>query len=804
MAGNARFHNKWHRRNHHSLPSQGYPDSGTDPIASPEEPFYGDFVVYNSISAHENLFIDGDATIQGSLSVYGNLTYLETIVSVTSALSVVNHGTGPALTVMQYGAEPVARFIDADADGGPKTALFIDDNGYIVTGGATPAVKYTSDSGGNKIMDVTFNGDAYSTKGMIWETPDANTVYVSTTGSDSNTGLNRSQKVRTIKKAAQIVFDRYGPNKATIIVESGNYYEDNPIYIVAGTSLIGEGFLRRVNLYSNNRPFDYFWLNTACYMWGFTFRNMIEPAAATAFPVLLSATPAYQVAFNTPGYEISTTRGGGPFGLKLVSPPYVTTSPYTQGCSSITNYLTSTPTLQTAYAQATDLSKVNGLSAIADIDATFNTIKRIIIGGPGDYTAYAHTPLPGSTDAADLIDLNINFIASEVVAYVNAAFPFLVYNQNTCRRDLVTYILPGISSDLRSGTNTRSIENGIGYWDGIGGRYIPANQVAATCGALDYAKHLCKYVSVNAPPPIPGGGTGIRVDGSHALGFLRSFVTDSFTQFNQGGKGVHILNAGYAQLVSTFTICTTEGVFCESGGQCSISTSNCSFGLSGLVATGKTEFPVLTGYMYRTTGKTENAMYITGVTPKPLSSFVAAIQAGFSLSGIPIETPYDGLLIKAFDDPASRINPDLNPTGETYYHSIIAVSALKYPGDDPYSYRITLTKNTLLPLTATPAEPRYVEFYLRSLIASSSHAFEYIGTGTELAKAVPALGGIPINANEAVYSDNGIVYYSSTNEKGDFKVGSGFTIVQSKGSVVGLSFDKSILSLVTPLILSLE
>jgi hypothetical protein len=705
---------------------------------------------------------------------------------------------------MQYGTQPVARFIDADADGGPKTALFIDDNGYIVTNGATPATKYTAGAGGNKTMDVTFNGDAYASKGMIWETPDANTVYVSTTGSDDNSGLNRSQKVRTIKKAAKIVFDRYGPNKATIIVEAGNYYEDNPIYIVAGTSLIGEGFLRRVNLYSNNRPLDYFWLNTACYIWGFTFRNMIEPAAATAFPVLLSATPAYQVAFNTPGYEISTTRGGGPFGLKLVSPPYVTTSPYTQGCSSITSYLTSSPTLQTVYTQTTDLTKQYGLSANADIEATFDTIKRIIIGGPDDYTAYSHAPLAGSTAAADLIDLNIDFIASEVVAYVNAAFPFLVYNQNTCRRDLVTYILPGITSDLRSGTNAQSILNGIGYWDGIGGRYIPANQVAATCCALDYAKQLCRYVSVNQTPAIPGGGTGIRIDGSHALGFLRSFVTDSFTQFNQGGKGVHVLNAGYAQLVSTFTICTTEGVFCESGGQCSISTSNCSFGLSGLVATGKTAYPVLTGYMYRTTALADNVMFISGVTPKPLSAFTSALQAGYALSGIPIEKPYDGLLIKAYDDPASRVNPELNPDGDTYYHSILAVSGLDTYGDGPDAFRITVVNNTVAPLTASLAEPRYVEFYLRSIIASSSHAFEYIGTGTELAKAVPALGGIPINANEAVYSDNGIVYYSSTNEKGDFKVGSGFTIVQNRGTVSGLSFDKSILALVTPLILSLE
>ena len=107
-------------------------------------------------------------------------------------------------------------------------------------------------------------------------------------------------------------------------------------------------------------------------------------------------------------------------------------------------------------------------------------------------------------------------------------------------------------------------------------------------------------------------------------------------------------------------------------------------------------------------------------------------------------------------------------------------------------------------MTASQIEPKYVEFYLRSQIASSSHAFEYIGTGIELEKAVPALGGKPVNDNEAVYSNNGIVYYSSTNERGDFKVGGGFTIKQEKGTVEGVDFNKSILALVTPLILSLD
>lgn len=80
-------------------------------------------------------------------------------------------------------------------------------------------------------------------------------------------------------------------------------------------------------------------------------------------------------------------------------------------------------------------------------------------------------------------------------------------------------------------------------------------------------------------------GTGMRVDGNYALG-TKSMVVDAFTQYNQGGIGVHMLNSGYTQLVSVFTICCDKGILCESGGFCSITNSNSSFGNYALYADG--------------------------------------------------------------------------------------------------------------------------------------------------------------------------------------------------------------------------
>jgi len=83
-------------------------------------------------------------------------------------------------------------------------------------------------------------------------------------------------------------------------------------------------------------------------------------------------------------------------------------------------------------------------------------------------------------------------------------------------------------------------------------------------------------------------GTGVRVDGNY-VGGLRSMVLDAYTQFNQGGIGVHLLNKGYMQLVSLFTICCEYSVLAENGGFGSITNSNTSFGRFGLVADGASE-----------------------------------------------------------------------------------------------------------------------------------------------------------------------------------------------------------------------
>ena len=97
------------------------------------------YTSYNQISSqYVTNNYNGNVTIMGSLSVLGDISYIDTTVTVTSALSVVNVGTGPAFTVNQTGAQPIAVFLD---DG--INPVIIADGGNLGIGLTNPTAKLT-------------------------------------------------------------------------------------------------------------------------------------------------------------------------------------------------------------------------------------------------------------------------------------------------------------------------------------------------------------------------------------------------------------------------------------------------------------------------------------------------------------------------------------------------------------------------------------------------------------------------------------------------------------------------------------
>jgi hypothetical protein len=123
--------------------------------------------VYSAYNQLSSSFVtnnyNGNVTILGSLSVLGDITYIDTAVTVTSALSVINLGTGPALVINQKGSQPIANFLDDDV-----SSLYIADGGNVGINITNPLARFTvngavSSSGNITTQDITAQNITTST-----------------------------------------------------------------------------------------------------------------------------------------------------------------------------------------------------------------------------------------------------------------------------------------------------------------------------------------------------------------------------------------------------------------------------------------------------------------------------------------------------------------------------------------------------------------------------------------------------------------------------------------------------------------
>ena len=94
-----------------------------------------------------------------------------------------------------------------------------------------------------------------------------------------------------------------------------------------------------------------------------------------------------------------------------------------------------------------------------------------------------------------------------------------------------------------------------------------------------------------------------------------------------------------------------------------------------------------------------------------------------------------------------------------------------------------------------------VNFYQQSYISASGYLFEYVGAGTQYG-ALPQVGTAdPDQGKETVQLNNGKVFFTSTDQNGDFRIGPTLVISQSTGVLAGRTFEKSLYATMTPFIL---
>ena len=415
----------------------------------------------------------------------------------------------------------------------------------------------------------------------------------------------------------------------------------------------------------------------------------------------------------------------------------------------------------------------------------------------------------------------------------------------TCAGIVTTIIDGGLSELGGSGINTNFPGNNGAINSGILTASLSPLQGTGVISKGPYIRNCTNFIQ---------DSIGARLDGFNVdegdqinnIGVQGSFNVDSYTQFNQGGIGVSVTNGAYCQLVSIFTICDDIAIYAGKGGQLDLTNSNSSFGTKGLVAEGIGDETSkcsdrYTGTVSSTGAVSQNQVVVSGVgNNRPYDGQalyfdrkyfvvkdIAVTNGGSGYTSAPIVTidaptgpgvaiparatatvengrvttvtvrgggsQYTGVPNVSFSGGGGS-NAAATATTEAIYYDVLESTA---PSAGITTISLVQNLNNEVGIGTT------VFFTRQSLQIVSSHSFQYIGAGNTIETAYPSKGGITIQENEVITDDGGKINYTSTDQRGNFRIGDGVVIDQLTGSVSGDVYIKSLFTQVTPFILAL-
>lgn len=265
-------------------------------------------------------------------------------------------------------------------------------------------------------------------------------------------------------------------------------------------------------------------------------------------------------------------------------------------------------------------------------------------------------------------------------------------------------------------------------------------------------------------------GTTVLIDANKTLNAIstRAFILGFITSINRGGIGLKMMNRAYSQAVNIYSIGADVGIKVESGSFLTLNGSDNGIGNYGLWADGIDQ--QFTGNVLGDIPVGATSCNIAEVSSPPRTN-----------NGILFAGDTNMYFITTF----SNVTSDYGGTHGNVWNVNIS------------SRFSTNTGNIISNSTSTVG-------YQVSTISASAHTFEYVGAGTNPATALPQYGGIPIPANEVRETNYGRVNFTSTDHKGDFRIGPGLAVVRATGTIEGDDFNRSLFAVMTPYILSIE
>jgi hypothetical protein len=245
MAGNARFHDKIHRKNHHTNPTVGFADSASDPIASPSEPFQGDFILNGRLSTNSGIDllsanVTGDVycnSIHVSSVTYTNWISGNSTETIISDGALTGYGNNTLTLDFQngiYGKSPLFSISNTLCSSGLITSPSASFNTLTISNSSTINGKLSVNN------DVNINGNVFIS-GNLSAMGDVSVI-------DTN-----------IISTSALSVVNHGQNNALLVNQIGNYptasFQNNGtnILVISGTEISVYGSLSSTdNINSNN------------------------------------------------------------------------------------------------------------------------------------------------------------------------------------------------------------------------------------------------------------------------------------------------------------------------------------------------------------------------------------------------------------------------------------------------------------------------------------------------------------------------------------------------------------------------
>jgi len=430
--------------------------------------------------------------------------------------------------------------------------------------------------------------------------------------------------------------------------------------------------------------------------------------------------------------------------------------------------------------------------------------------------------------SADLLRKNRTFIQREVIEYVSSSWSQVVYNEASCSRD-VGFLLDAATTDLLYGGEERSINAADFYYRfpsraTVAGVPSEAAQLDPTLSGVRYAGGLASKIVLNQQFTFPSQSvlngrslllankqfiqketiaflssswSGLdynEVSCSRDLGFIIDAVS---TDLVYGGNESSIQAGTYYYIKPSVAIIES---YADNFGQKQQTVDGINF------AKGVSEKVVAqTQLVFPGTRRLEAAQRLIAAKEELKRRALSYTNGAFpALVYNEASCSRDtGLIVDALATDLIYGGNERGIEAATSYFTGQYGSAAEVVNNQRLE---TLETNRYLRTRAEFIAANAPKEDFGSLIVATGIDYSYNGSGVTFKALPPNQGGsgIPNPDFEITELGGGRIFFTSGNQDGDFRIGTGLSINQATGTLVGRTFSKSLFSLVTPFSLALE